>query len=67
MRNISRLLFVSLASLLPLTLSAHPGHGSGTGTDWVHYLSSPIHMGIVVLTLFVLFVGTAYYKRKKDA
>lgn len=53
------------ASTLALALSpalafAHPGHGSGTGHELVHYLSDPLHaysiagVPVVAAALFVL-------------
>ena len=57
---------VSIALLLPITLSAHPGHGVGNGTDGFHYMASPVHVGIGLLALLLIGVGVAYYKRKKN-
>jgi hypothetical protein len=38
---------------------AHPGHGTFTGNEVVHYLTSPVHIGValaVVVLAIVLFL-----------
>jgi hypothetical protein len=47
--------------LFPITLMAHPGHGSHRADHWQHYLTNPEHvlhilLGVVLLVLLSLVV-----------
>ena len=44
-------------ALSPFVLSAHPGHGSGDGFSFGHYLSSGEH--IILLIAAISMVGIA--------
>ena len=52
-----RILALLLVFLLPTLTEAHPGHGSSTGNDWLHYLTSSGHIAPAVLaaTVVILF------------
>ena len=44
---------------------AHPGHGTFTGHELGHYLTSPVHLGVAltVLILVIFFVRKHISKR----
>ncbi len=46
-----RKILFSLMLFLPALVQAHPGHGTSTGNDWVHYLTSPGHLAPAVLSV----------------
>ncbi len=39
------------AFVVPGLAVAHPGHGAGVDSGLVHYLTEPLHVGLVVLAL----------------
>ena len=52
-----RILILFFVLLLPTLTEAHPGHGSSTGNDWLHYLTSSGHVAPAILaaTVVILF------------
>jgi hypothetical protein len=50
----SFLIFVGL--LCSVSAVAHPGHGTFTGHEVWHYLTSPVHIG-VALTAVIVVIG----------
>lgn len=52
-----RILVLLFVLMLPVLAEAHPGHGSSTGNDWLHYLTSAGHTApaILVATALILF------------
>ncbi|MEN8249962.1 MAG: hypothetical protein ABFS32_13595 [Bacteroidota bacterium] len=57
-------LLIVVTTLLSVNAFAHPGHGTSTGHDIMHYLTSPMHVGIVLTTVVILFVGYKIFKRQ---
>ena len=35
---------------------AHPGHGTFTGTEITHYLTSPVHIGVALAVIVLAIV-----------
>lgn len=50
---------VVVGLLFSITAMAHPGHGTFSGHEIWHYVSSPMHVGIA---LTAIVVGIAVYK-----
>ncbi len=48
MKNLA---LVLTAIVVPGLAVAHPGHGAGVDSGLVHYLTDPLHVGLVVLVL----------------
>jgi hypothetical protein len=60
--------FLVIAGLLVSTgLMAHPGHGTFTGNEIWHYITSPLHIGIVLAIVVVAIVLLVRKKHTKDA
>ena len=50
---------VVVGLLFSISAVAHPGHGTFTGHEIWHYVTSPMHIGIA---LTAIVVGIAIYK-----
>ena len=60
--------FLVIAGLLVNTgLMAHPGHGTFTGNEIWHYITSPLHIGIVLAVVVIAIVLLVRKKYTKDA
>jgi putative copper export protein len=49
-----------LMLLTPMLALAHPGHGTSSGNDWLHYFTSPSHLAPAALLLtfaILLFIA----------
>jgi hypothetical protein len=57
-------LLIVVTTLFSVNAFAHPGHGTSTGHDIMHYLTSPLHIGIVITSLVILFVGYRIFKKQ---
>ena len=64
MRPIFLTLSSLLAVLMPLTVQAHPGHGSLSGHELAHYLTSPAHVGPLLL---ILALGAFFFYRRQKS
>jgi heme/copper-type cytochrome/quinol oxidase subunit 2 len=53
------LIFLLIASVS----SAHPGHGTSNGIDILHYLTSPLH----VILLVAVVAGVFYVKYRQSS
>ena len=53
-----------LAGIAPGTLYAHPSHGLSDASSWLHYLSEPIH---IVLLLGVALLAVPVLRRALSA
>jgi len=60
------LVIVTLTALLPAAALAHPGHGSGSGWELLHHLTSAEHL-LPAAGAAVLLAGIAVLRRKKPA
>lgn len=60
-------LFVAIALFASQVAMAHPGHGTFTGHEIMHYLTSPMHIGVATLLLVVVFAiaGKRLFKKAK--
>ena len=45
-----------LGLMVSTSIMAHPGHGTFTGHELWHYLTSPLHIGIVLAVAVVLII-----------
>lgn len=54
-------LIALLAILIPVSIYAHPGHGTGNGMDLAHYLTSPLHLMTI---LCVVSIVVYWYKKR---
>lgn len=43
---------------------AHPGHGTGEGTDAAHFLTEPVHLAPLVLVAAVGLLGWRLRRRR---
>lgn len=59
-------ILLSIALLLPVAASAHPGHGVSDGINWTHYLFSPIHIGVGLILFLVVLSAVTYYRRRNN-
>ena len=50
---------VVVGLLFSVTAMAHPGHGTFSGHEIWHYVTSPMHIGIA---LTAILIGIAVYK-----
>ena len=50
---------VVVGLLFSITASAHPGHGTFSGHEIWHYVTSPMHVGIAITAIVI---GIAVYK-----
>ncbi|MBK6947288.1 MAG: hypothetical protein IPH16_03700 [Haliscomenobacter sp.] len=57
----------SLMLLLPALTQAHPGHGTSTGNDWIHYLTSPGHLAPAVLSVTAIALVLLLRKSSKSS
>lgn len=57
----------SLLLLLPALAQAHPGHGTSTGNDWIHYLTSPGHLAPAVLSVTAIALVLMLRKSQKSS
>ncbi|MBK8041618.1 MAG: hypothetical protein KBG02_01335 [Haliscomenobacter sp.] len=55
----------SFLLLLPALTQAHPGHGTSTGNDWIHYLTSPGHLAPAVLSVTAIVLALMLRKSPK--
>jgi hypothetical protein len=53
-------LIALLAILIPVSIHAHPGQGSGNGMDLAHHLTSPLHL---MTLLCVVSIVVYWYKK----
>ena len=60
-RSIKSLLFV-MAMLFSVTAFAHPGHGTFGGHGVMHYLTSPLHVGLALGVVVILIAGYKVFK-----
>lgn len=67
MNRLIRNLLVVFAILFSMDAMAHPGHGTFGGHEVWHYVTSPIHIGIVLGIVAVLIVGYKVFKRTKSS
>ncbi len=58
--------FVAIVLFLTPTLGfGHPGHGTFDGTNFWHYLTSPLHLISAMVVLGVAVIGIKYFIKKK--
>jgi hypothetical protein len=59
-----RLFLLGLMLLPTAVASAHPGHGVDGGSHEVsHYLSEPLHVGLVIVAATSAIVATVAWRR----
>ncbi len=51
MNQVKKALLAISALLLSGVAFAHPGHGTFTGTEIGHYLTSPVHIGVALVAI----------------
>jgi hypothetical protein len=55
-------LFLLLASLAPVLIFAHAGHGNTHADQFLHYLSSPVHA--IPSLAAGLLLGILWYRKR---
>ncbi len=64
MKSIAPTIFFGLLSITNEAV-AHPGHGHGNnGYDLIHYLSEPMHIGLLLVVFAVIGLGVRYIHKK---
>ncbi|MCR9261775.1 MAG: hypothetical protein NXH95_18820 [Pseudomonadaceae bacterium] len=53
---------LTLLALLPLSATAHDGHGSSQAHSLLHYLTEPLH---IIPVAIVVALGVAMWRRRK--
>lgn len=56
MNQVKKALLAISALLLSGVAVAHPGHGTFTGTEIGHYLTSPVHLGVALAAIVLAIV-----------
>ena len=56
MNQVKKALLAISALLLSGVAVAHPGHGTFTGTEIGHYLTSPVHLGVALAVIVLAIV-----------
>ncbi len=56
MNQVKKGLLVISALFLSITTMAHPGHGTLTGTELGHYLTSPVHLGVALAAIVLAVI-----------
>lgn len=51
MNQVKKVILVISGLLFSGVVVAHPGHGSFTGTEIGHYLTSPVHLGVALAVI----------------
>jgi hypothetical protein len=67
MNRLFRVSLLVLTILFSGTAMAHPGHGTFGGHEIWHYVSSPIHIGIVLGVTVILIAGYKVFKRTRSS
>jgi len=57
------LLLALLLCCIPALAFAHPGHGHTDPGSWRHYLTEPVHVGLLASAL-ALVVSVVFYRRR---
>jgi hydrogenase/urease accessory protein HupE len=65
MNQVKKALLAISALLLSDVALAHPGHGTFTGTEIGHYLTSPVHLGVAlaVIVLAIVILRKRIFKK----
>ena len=66
MNRLFRSFLVLIALLFSVNAMAHPGHGTFGGHELWHYVTSPMHVGIVLGSVVILFAGYKFFKSSKS-
>jgi hypothetical protein len=59
------LLLVLLVCCIPALAFAHPGHGHTDPGSWRHYLTEPVHVGVLASALAFVVSVILYRRRAK--
>jgi hypothetical protein len=57
-----------LAALLVLAPSialAHPGHGTTEPDTWTHYVTEPVHVGVIVLAAVTWSCALGWHRARR--
>jgi hypothetical protein len=58
---------VALLALAPSIAAAHPGHGHTPPETWTHYLTEPLHVGVLAAVVsLVTVVRRARRRTRRD-
>ena len=57
MNRLFKSFLVLIALLFSVNAMAHPGHGTFTGQEVWHYVTSPMHVGIALGAVVILIAG----------
>jgi len=66
MNRLLKSVLVVTGLLLSVTAMAHPGHGTFSGHELWHYITSPMHVGIVMGGMVILFAGYKFLRSSKS-
>ena len=67
MNRIFKGFLVPVGLLLSVSAFAHPGHGSFTGHELWHYLTSPIHIGVALGAVVIIIAGYKVFKAQRSS
>lgn len=55
---------IATTFLLSGAAFAHPGHGTGAGTDALHFLTEPVHAVPIALLALAGVLGRTFWRRR---
>ena len=61
------LYFVLLLCCIPALAFAHPGHGTTDPSSWRHYLTEPVHVGVLASAVALVVASVLELRRRRAA
>ena len=60
-------ILIVVGLLFSVSAVAHPGHGTFTGHELWHYVTSPMHIGIVLGAIAIIIAGYKVFKAQRSS
>ena len=61
------LLLALVFCLIPALAFAHPGHGTTDPSSWRHYLTEPVHVGVLAGAVALVVASVLELRRRRAA
>ena len=58
---------VVVGLLFSVSAVAHPGHGTFSGHELWHYVTSPMHIGIALGAIAIMIAGYKVFKARRSS